>query len=655
MTSSTRQDWNDTRAERLAEAVQTLAGERDIDRMCDLALDAALDLAGATAGHVAALDGVGGYEIRARRGTPGEEAGTEEALLVAGTRVGQIVLWGGDDAARPALRVLATQLSQGLANVEMERHAAQQRGRARRFAEAVRALRGVQPTEQAVLCLVDEARKLVAGAASALVTGLPNDPGPSVSLGLEAEAERELAMIVAGELSSLVAHGRPWAGPMPVDVTLREQGLVGIALVPVGEEHDRIGTLVVLTRDATGVSLDELEALWSLADHATAALGAAALRERLDELGTVDPATRFFNARYFSTRLEQETHRALRSRESLSLAIFGIDGLAQLRAAAGDRAADDAVAALAEHMVPRLRATDVGCRTGTDELAVILPGSDGLDAYRISERIRAGFVAEGALTHGVSLSVGVSSFPNQAGTADQLAGFARTALTLARRHGGERTFLYDREVAAMLDEEDRRGRVVEESLVTTISALAVAVDERHHTTRDHSQNVARVAAMLAQEVGLAPERVEEVRLAGLLHDVGKIGVSEELLTRCGPLESHEWEEIRQHPEIGYRMLSGTRLRDVRTFVRHHHERWDGGGYPAGLSGEGIPLESRVIAVANALDSMVNDRPYRMAMPFEEAVELIESRAGSQFCPATVDALLRLVERDPAWLRPEQSA
>ncbi len=197
--------------------------------------------------------------------------------------------------------------------------------------------------------------------------------------------------------------------------------------------------------------------------------------------------------------------------------------------------------------------------------------------------------------------------------------------------------------------------MVEESLVTTISALAVAVDERHHTTRDHSQNVARVAAMLASELGMDPERVEEVRLAGLLHDVGKIGVSEELLTRGGPLEPHEWDEIRQHPEIGYRMLSGTRLRNVREFVRHHHERWDGGGYPTGLSGEEIPLESRVIAVANALDTMVNDRPYRMAMPFEDALELIGHKAGTQFCPVTVEALQRLVERDPAWLRPEPNA
>ena len=110
--------------------------------------------------------------------------------------------------------------------------------------------------------------------------------------------------------------------------------------------------------------------------------------------------------------------------------------------------------------------------------------------------------------------------------------------------------------------------------------------------------------------------------------------------------------MRQHPEIGYRMLSGTRLRDVRWMVRHHHERWDGAGYPHGLDGERIPLESRILAVANALDSMVHDRPYRMAMSFDEAITTISDRSGSQFCPATVEALLRLVERDPAWIRPD---
>ncbi|MCB9012014.1 MAG: HD domain-containing protein [Actinobacteria bacterium] len=636
--------------ERLATAVRSLVDADDVDQMCTITLRAAMDILGADAGRVI-LHGDGGDEIRVAVGGP-LKAVVEEPIAAGGRRVGLVQLAGGNDGGRPAVRVLAAQLALKLANVETERVALRQRDRAERFAEAIREVRGDRGTEESVLSMLTHACRLTGGSGAALVTGLPGDPGPVVSVDLSDEHRQELGDLVTGELSSLISDGRPWSGPVPSEVGFREAGMAGLALVPVGDQLDRIGTLAVVTTKPGGVDADELDALAALADHAAAALGAAALRERLEDLGTVDPATRFFNARYFQTRLEQECHRALRNQDMVSLLVLGVDGLDQLRSASGEHAAVAAVAALAEFLVPRLRATDVGCRTGSDELTVILPDSTGMDAYRIAERIRSELSAEVALAHGVSMSAGVASFPDQAGTADQLAAASRTALGLARRHGGDRTFLFDREVAAMIDEEDRRSQVVEESLITTISALAVAVDERHHTTREHSQNVGRIAALIAREMELDPVRVEEVRLAGLLHDVGKIGVSDELLTREGPLEPHEWDEMRQHPEIGYRMLSGTRLRDVRWMVRHHHERWDGAGYPHGLDGERIPLESRILAVANALDSMVHDRPYRMAMSFDDAITTISDRSGSQFCPATVEALLRLVERDPAWIRPD---
>ena len=161
-----------------------------------------------------------------------------------------------------------------------------------------------------------------------------------------------------------------------------------------------------------------------------------------------------------------------------------------------------------------------------------------------------------------------------------------------------------------------------------------------------------MAALLAEEVGLEGARVEDVRLAGLLHDVGKIGVSDELIVRAGPLSAEEWVEMRQHPEIGHRMLSGTRLRDVREWVLHHHERLDGAGYPTGLVGEQIPLESKLVAVSNALDTMTHDRPYRLALSFEDAMREITAGVGTQFDPVVVDALNRLIERGVSGIRPE---
>jgi diguanylate cyclase (GGDEF)-like protein/putative nucleotidyltransferase with HDIG domain len=650
VTARTRSEWNDATAERLADAVAALANERDLERVCVLALEAAVALTGAAGGEIVTVDEAG---VMAPRTRAGGERGDLPPLVCeltsAGRPFGRLILWGEGVDGHPGLRVLAAQAGQVLANLWMEASVGRQRDRARRFAEAIRALRDVHPTEQAVLRLLEEAQRLVASAAAALVTGLPSDPGPTVSIGLEPALERELAILVGGAPAPALDAGRGWSGPIPPGSSLRGTGMVGYAVVPVGDPSERIGALAVLTRNPRGLAQDDLDALEGLADHATTALGAAALRERLEDLATVDPATRFFNGRYFGTRLEQEAHRALRNGDSLSLVVIGVDGLDDIRAASGTPAVERMITALADFMVPRLRATDIGCRTAANELSIILPSAAGLDAYLVGERIRAGFAPEASLGFGVTLSVGVATFPDPAGTADQLDAFAHTALGFARRQGGDRVFMYDREVAASLEAEDRRERAVEESLLTTISSLATAIDDRHPTTRDHSRNVARIAALLAEECGLTADRVEDVRLAGLLHDVGKIGVSEELLVRPGPLTPAEWTEMRQHPEIGYRMLSAPRLAAVREWVRHHHERPDGTGYPAGLVAGDIPLEASILAVANALDTMTNDRPYRAALGFGEAVERIVDGAGTQFAPAVVEVLRRLVERGDAVL------
>jgi hypothetical protein len=188
VTARTRDDWSGTGAERLADAVRALSEEHDVTRLCEIGLGAAIEQTGADGGAVVLSDGAGTAVTRARRGAPGAGPRLVEPLLVGGDEVGLLELWGEErpPAGGPALRVLVTQLSQGLANAELARRAAVQRGRARRFAEAVRAMRGVLPTEQAVLRLADEGRKLVAGSAAALVTARPGESGPTVGVGLDA-------------------------------------------------------------------------------------------------------------------------------------------------------------------------------------------------------------------------------------------------------------------------------------------------------------------------------------------------------------------------------------------------------------------------------------------------------------------------------------
>lgn len=644
MNPRTSSDLDGSTEQVLADLGHVLAAGSDVPAVAMAALSAAVAISGAAGGEVVTVDDATTMVPRATLGGPrgGAPAVTTELPGPDGA-LGRITLWGDPAPAHPAVPVIAAQLGLAVRAMMNEREAVRRRDHTRRLAHAVRALRDVHPTEQAVLALLREAQAMTTSAASALITGLPGDPGPVVSLGLDPVLEPALAGLMTADAAVVLDAGQAFTAGLPGGSPLAAVA-GGYAAVPVGGPVERIGTLVVLTAAPSGLSPDLLDPLLGLADHATTALGAAALRERLRDLATVDATTRYFNERYFATRLEQEAHRALRIGDTLSLLIVRIEEFDQLRASAGAGAADKAVAALAEFMVPRLRATDIGCRTAPDEFALILPGAAGLDAFLIGERIRSGFGAEAALGWGVTLSVGVATFPEPAGTADQLDAFAHAAAEFARRNGSDRVFLYDREIAAGIDAADQRERQNAETLLTTISSLAAAIDERHPTTRLHSQNVARFAAMLAGELGLPADHVENVRLAGLLHDVGKVGVTDELLVRPGPLTLAEWKEMRQHPDMAHRMLSGTRLDGVPDWVRAHQERPDGAGYPRGLSGEQIPLEAGIVAVANALDTMIHDRPYRPAHPLEHAVDEITRGAGTQFMPAVVDALNAIVAR-----------
>jgi putative nucleotidyltransferase with HDIG domain len=184
--------------------------------------------------------------------------------------------------------------------------------------------------------------------------------------------------------------------------------------------------------------------------------------------------------------------------------------------------------------------------------------------------------------------------------------------------------------------------------IQTIRALAEAVDAKDAYTRGHSERVGVYASKIAREVGLPRELIERVYIAGLLHDVGKIGIRDYVITKPDRLTAEEYEEIKRHPEIGAKILEPVSfLSDVVDCVRHHHEWYDGSdkGYPDRLRGDGIPLPSRIILVADTVEAMTSDRPYRAGLPLETVVRELHKFSGSQFDPACVDACLRLLDRE----------
>lgn len=194
----------------------------------------------------------------------------------------------------------------------------------------------------------------------------------------------------------------------------------------------------------------------------------------------------------------------------------------------------------------------------------------------------------------------------------------------------------------------RRGRdsVERRARVGAAVGLAQALDLRDPYTAEHSGTVASYAAQMAAELGLTPRQIERVRLAGVLHDVGKIGIPDAVLLKPGKLSDSEWEQMRRHPELGAQMLDSATLRDVRRWVLAHHERPDGKGYPSGLAGDEIPLEARILSVADAFEAMTADRVYRAGMPPEEAIVELHRCTGTQFDAAVVAAFIRTLGAAP---------
>jgi HD-GYP domain-containing protein (c-di-GMP phosphodiesterase class II) len=214
------------------------------------------------------------------------------------------------------------------------------------------------------------------------------------------------------------------------------------------------------------------------------------------------------------------------------------------------------------------------------------------------------------------------------------------------RHFGERELeilCQLAELAAAALQHSEQHERLEPIVEAGVEALAAAIDMRDGYTSEHSAEVVELAGRVGRRLGLEPAALVELECAARLHDVGKIGVPDEILRKPGPLEESEWRTIKRHPERGAEVLSRIPgLEAVATIVRFHHERWDGSGYPDGLAGDAIPLASRVISACDAFRAMTSDRPYRAALETWRALEELKEHSGSQFDPKVVDALLEVI-------------
>ena len=365
-------------------------------------------------------------------------------------------------------------------------------------------------------------------------------------------------------------------------------------------------------------------------------------------LALTDPLTGLGNHRHFQERLQRELDDAEASDGVLSLCLLDIDDFKQVNDRYGHPAGDGVLA----HVAVRLRQGGESFRLGGDEFAVLLPGIGEqlalATAQSIAERVKASDSGVGP----VAISVGVATYPLHARERDSLIRLADGALYWAKEHGKDQVQLARGDVpqlAPQLAPAVAHVRLAEPAPDADLAArfraaisLARSVDSRDAYVGSHSERVSTLAASVAAQLGLPDETVELVRVAAAVHDLGKLAIPEEILRKPGGLSSAERLVIERHPQIGYRMLSSLGADPIAEWVLHHHEWWDGTGYPKRLSGQEIPIGSRIILVVDAYDAMTSTHLFRTPLGHEAALLELERGAGTQFDPEVVEAFVAAV-------------
>jgi diguanylate cyclase (GGDEF)-like protein len=373
-----------------------------------------------------------------------------------------------------------------------------------------------------------------------------------------------------------------------------------------------------------------------------------ALIDRLTDAARTDGLTGLRSRRGLREALEIELERARNGEyhRPVSLLIADLDHFQEVNNRFGQQVGDRVLRRVGAVLDQMTRRIDTVARSAGEEFSVLLPETGKQDAYMLAERMLAQLrdTLSGE-RRPLTASIGVAGYPDDGATADELLNSADHALYGAKVLGRDRVVLFSNEVATIIAGKGGERRAVKsQTQLASVLGLAETLDLRDSGTARHSQTVGRLAEVIARELGLPDQRVARIRLAGILHDVGKIGVPDTILQKPGPLSDQEWEEMRRHPEIGERLIGGGELEEIREWLVAHHERPDGGGYPRGLAGDEIPLEARILAVADAFEAMTADRIYRPALGEQAASRELRRGAGTQFDERVVAALLRMLER-----------
>lgn len=421
---------------------------------------------------------------------------------------------------------------------------------------------------------------------------------------------------------------------------------------PLVWQSQKIGVLGVIRWDHTHTfGRNDSELLESIGVEVGAALENARVYAAALEAADRDSVTDLYNHRAIHQRLDSEFHRAERQNRPLTVIMMDLNNFRLFNDTYGHPVGDQVLRRVAEVLLSESRKCDFLGRYGGDEFIAILPDTDVPLAMVVAQRLRNRMSMEGFQhssqenTVPVSLSFGIATFPTDCQNRYELVAMADANLYTAK--------ISEIGIMGTSDTQRSHRELRTDGAFDVLEAMVTAVDNKDRYTRRHSEDVTEYAMWTASEMGFSEETMRIIRIGALLHDVGKIGVPEDVLRKPGKLTEEEYEVMKRHPQLGALIVSGMPgMEAIVDIVRSHHERWDGKGYPDGLAGEGIPVLGRLLAVADAFSAMTTARPYRKGMDWDVTVEEIRKNMSTQFDPEMAQAFITsLQKRRPLGLVP----
>ena len=436
--------------------------------------------------------------------------------------------------------------------------------------------------------------------------------------------------------SDLARYRKFWTGEYHL-----KQGIRAIVYLPLTITDRDIGSLIVASRRPNAYNSRQIRLLEQVALQIATPIENAQLYAKAEQRSRVDELTGLFNRRHFEERLKEEIARHSRYGDVFSIFLLDLDNFKTYNDIYGHPSGDNLLSQIGRTIKSSVRDADQAFRYGGDEFVVILPKTAMENARFVAERLREQIASEMAeKENAVTCSIGLASYPSDGVISGELVTVADTALYYAKRTGGNRVYLSSKILSEPLDEA---GVYARRNGLSAVYALVSTVEARDHYTYGHSRKVNTYAVALAELIGLSPDEVSKVSTAALLHDIGKIGVPDKILNKKGKLSEEDWEAIRSHPRLGANIVGNIpNLVPCVGGILYHHERWDGGGYPEGLKGEEIPIEARILAIADTFAAMTSARPYRPALHTEEVIKEIRRCTGSQFDPKLVEGFIGII-------------